>query len=157
MRKSNYSLHLGNDYWAENTSILLKYPSLYIRMYGYAFRRTYRSRAETWHGSREQAPRFESIFSKLPHQKSKVSQKSSYFRNALWPPHLVGRAPDQRVMNCWDHRSCSGQPGSTRGQIAQECPIGTKFDRKNPWPKSSILLGSKVMQRLIGVNQGSNC
>ena len=35
--------------------------------------------------------RFESIFSKRPHPKSKVIQRSSCFRNALWPPYLVGR------------------------------------------------------------------
>ena len=39
-------------------------------------------------------------------------------RNALWPPNLVGRIPDQSLMHCWGQRSCRGQPVSTRGQIA---------------------------------------
>ena len=39
-------------------------------------------------------------------------------RNALWLPNLVGRTPDQSVMHCWCQRSCSGQLGSTRDQIA---------------------------------------
>ena len=33
-------------------------------------------------------------------------------------PNLVGRTPDQSIMHCWGQRSCRGQPGSTRGQIA---------------------------------------
>ena len=36
--------------------------------------------------------------------------------NAPWPPNLVGRTHDQSVMHCWGLRSCTGQPGSTRGQ-----------------------------------------
>ena len=91
-------------------------------------------------------PRFESIFSKRPHQRSKVIQRSSCLRNALWPPNLVGRTPDRSVMHCWGRRSCRGHPGSTRGQIAQECPMATKFGRKNPWPECNALVGSKVMQ-----------
>ena len=38
--------------------------------------------------------------------------------NALWPPNLVGRTPDQRVMQCWGQRLCRGQLGSNRGQFA---------------------------------------
>ena len=39
-------------------------------------------------------------------------------RSALWSSNLMGRIPDQSVMHCWGQRSCRGQPGSTRGQIA---------------------------------------
>ena len=38
---------------------------------------------------------------------------SSCLKNALWLPNLVGRIPDQRVMQCWGQRSCKvswGQP-----------------------------------------------
>ena len=63
-------------------------------------------------------PRLKSIFSKWPHQRSKVIQRSSCLRNAPWLPNLVGRIPDQRVMHCWGQRSCRGHPGSTRCQIA---------------------------------------
>ena len=38
--------------------------------------------------------------------------------NALWPPNLVGRTPDQSVMHCWGQRSCRGQVGLSRGQFA---------------------------------------
>ena len=48
-------------------------------------------------------------------------------RNALWLPNLVGRNPDQRIMHCWNQRSCWGQPESTRGQIARKSPMATKF------------------------------
>ena len=44
--------------------------------------------------------KFESIFSKQPYPRSKVIQKSSCFRNALWTPNLVGRTPDESVMQC---------------------------------------------------------
>ena len=61
---------------------------------------------------------FESIISKQLHHRSKVIQWSSCIRNALWLPNLVGRTPDQSVMHCWGQRSCRGQLGSARGQIA---------------------------------------
>ena len=77
--------------------------------------------------------------------------------NAVWPPNLVGRTPDQRVMHCWGWRSCRGQLGSRRGQFASQCPMATKFGGKNPWPECYVLLGSKVMQGSSMVNQGSNC
>ena len=101
--------------------------------------------------------RFDSIFSKSPYQRSKVIQRSSCFRNALWPPNLVGLTSSQRVMHCWDQRSFRVQLGSTRVTIGQECQMATKFGRKNPWPKSNAFQGSNVMQGLTGVNQGSNC
>ena len=41
---------------------------------------------------------FESIFLKQPHKKSKVILRSSFLRNFLWLPNLVGRTPDQRGM-----------------------------------------------------------
>ena len=36
-----------------------------------------------------------------------------------------------------------GQLGSTRCKITQECPIATKFGRKNSLPESNTLLGRK--------------
>ena len=108
-------------------------------------------------GIEDGPPRLKSIFSKWPHRRSKVIQRSSYLRNALWLPNLVGRVPDQRVMHCgvkghagviqgqpgvkllrnalwppnlvgkisdqtvmqcWSQRSCRGQLGSSRGQLA---------------------------------------
>ena len=77
--------------------------------------------------------------------------------NALWPPNLVGRTPDQSIMHCWGQRSCRGQLGSSRGQFAWQCHMATKFGGKNPWPKCNALLGSKVMQGSSRVHQGSNC
>ena len=41
-----------------------------------------------------------------------------FLRNALWPPNLVERTPDQSAMHWWDQRSCRGQLRSTRGKIA---------------------------------------
>ena len=77
--------------------------------------------------------------------------------NALWPPNLMGRTLDQSVVHCWGQRSCRSQLGSSRGQFARQCPMATKFDGKNPWPKCYALLGSKVMQGWSRGNQGSNC
>ena len=37
----------------------------------------------------------------------------------LWVQNLVGRTPDRSVMHWWGQRSCRGQPGSTRGKIAE--------------------------------------
>ena len=46
-------------------------------------------------GVGDEPTRFEGIFSKRPDQRSKVSQRSICFRNALWPPDLVGRTTDR--------------------------------------------------------------
>ena len=51
--------------------------------------------------------------------------------NALWPPNLVGRTPDQSIMHCLGQRSCRGQLGSNRGQFTKQCPMVTKFGGKN--------------------------
>ena len=98
-------------------------------------------------------PRFESMFSKWP-RRSKIIQRSGYFKNALWPPNLVGRIHDQSVMHWWSQKSCRGQLGSTWGQIAQECPMTAKFGRKNPSTKCSAMMGSKVMQGSVGSTWG---
>ena len=66
--------------------------------------------------------------------------------NALWPPNLVGRTHDQRVMRCWGQRSCTSQPESTRGQIPYKCYVATKIGRKDPRPECNVLMGSKVLQ-----------
>ena len=63
-------------------------------------------------------PRSMVNFSKQPHQRAKVIKRSICLRNTLRPPNLVGRTPDKIVMHCWGQRSCSGQLGSTRSQIA---------------------------------------
>ena len=76
--------------------------------------------------------------------------------NALWPPNLVGRTPDQSVIHWWGQRSCRGHPGSTRGQIAYKCRMTTKFGGKNHWPKRNALLGSKVMKGSAGVKLFNN-
>ena len=78
-------------------------------------------------------------------------------RNALWLPDLVGRTPDRNEVQCWGHMPCMGQLRSTRGHIAQECPVATKFGRMNPWPKCSAMLGLKVIWGQMGVNRVSNC
>ena len=44
---------------------------------------------------------------------SRVSQSQLVFEllgNALWLPNLVGRTPDQSILQCWDQSSCMGQP-----------------------------------------------
>ena len=46
-----------------------------------------------------------------------VNLRSNSLRNALWPPNLVGRIPDQSSIHCWGQRSCRGQLGSSRGQF----------------------------------------
>ena len=69
---------------------------------------------------------------------------------------LVGRNPDRSVVHCWGHRSCRDQPGSNRGQVAQECSTATKFGR-NPWPKCSAMMRSKVVWGQMGANRRSVC
>ena len=101
-------------------------------VYGYAFHRALRYRAETWDGGRGPT-RFESIFSKRPHQGSKVIHRSSCFRNVKWPPNVVGRNLDWSVTDYWGQWSYGDQQGSSRGQSVQECPLATKFGRTNSW------------------------
>ena len=101
-------------------------------------------------------PWFVVNFSKRPDQRSKVIQRSMCLRNVLWLPNLVGRTPDRSVMHCWGQRSRRGHPGSTRGQIAQECPMATNFGEKDPWLECNALVGLKVMQGQLGVIQRSN-
>ena len=62
--------------------------------------------------------RFVGIFSKRPHLGSKVIQGLICLRNALWLSNLVRRTPDQSIVHCWGQRSCRGQLGSSRGQLA---------------------------------------
>ena len=60
---------------------------------------------------------------------SNVIRRSSCFRNARWPPNLVGWTPGQRGLHClhwWGQRTYRGQSKSTRCQIAQGCPLWTK-------------------------------
>ena len=61
------------------------YVGVCLCMYGYVFRRALRYRAETWHGGpchglMDRSMSFESIFSKRPHQRSKVIQRPSCFK-----------------------------------------------------------------------------
>ena len=87
----------------------------------------------------------------------KGSAGVNLLNNALWPPNLVGRIHDQNVMHCWGQSSCTGQPGSTTGQIPQNCPVSAKIGRKNPRPECNALMGSKVLQGSSGVNHRQNC
>ena len=41
--------------------------------------------------------RVKSIFSRRPHHRSKIIQRSNYLGNALWPPNLVRKNPDWSV------------------------------------------------------------
>ena len=75
--------------------------------------------------------------------------------NALWPPNLVERTPDQSVMHCWGQRSCKA--GVKWGQFVKQYLMPTKVSGKNPWPKRNALLGSKVIQGSAGVKKGSIC
>ena len=71
--------------------------------------------------------------------------------SAHWPPNLVGRTPDQSAMYCWGQRSCRGQPGSTRGQIPQKCPVATKFGSKDPRPECNAMRSCRGQ---LGSTQG---
>ena len=52
-------------------------------------------------------------------------------RNALWPPHLMGRTLSE-VLYIPGVEVHEGSAGSSRGQIARELPMTTKFGKKNP-------------------------
>ena len=62
-------------------------------MSGYAFRRAL---LKTWHGGRGRPPRFESIFSKRPHQSSKVIHRLSCLKmpygHQIWSEEPLARA-----------------------------------------------------------------
>ena len=77
-----------------------------------------------------------------------------WIKGVLWLPHLVERTPDQNKMHCMLLRlkvmSCRGQPGSTRGQIARNSPMATKFGNSSR-PEFNTLLG----QRSCRGNEGS--
>ena len=116
--------HLVKGLSRATISILLKYRSLYVCKYGYTFRCASRYRAETWHvGIGDGPTRFERIFWKQTDQRSKVIQRSSCFRNAVWPSNLVGRTPDWNVMH-W----VKGYAEVNRGQV------GGKLLRSALWP-----------------------
>ena len=116
---------------------------MYVCMYGCVFHCALRYEAKTWHVGRGRTHGiWEHIFEAT---RPKVIQRSSCFRDALWPPNLVRIIPDWNVMHCLGQRS-GDQPGSTRGQLVQECLMATKFGRTNPWPMWSAMLGSKVIQ-----------
>ena len=59
--------------------------------------------------------------------------------NSLWQPTLVERTLDQ--MQCID--GIRSQPGSSRGQIAQECSMATRFGRKKPCCPMAARFGRK--------------
>ena len=73
--------------------------------------------------------RFESIFTKRLHQRSKVIQRSSCFRNAIWSPYLEGTTPATEVQCI---AGIKGHAGVNRGQSGQECPVATQFGREKP-------------------------
>ena len=53
-------------------------------------------------------------------------------RNALWPPNLGRRTPDQSETQCWGQRSHRGHAGSTRGQHCLGLPCGHHIWSKEP-------------------------
>ena len=107
----------------------------YVCMSSYAFRHALRYGAETWHGGRGQAHKVCAMHyaCKLITGDIKFLYKIKYFpdrptrlsgryvtgikqlfchglSNAIWPPDLVGRTPDQSVMHYWGQRSCRSHP-----------------------------------------------
>ena len=68
-----------------------------------------------------------------------VNQGSKLLRNILWQ---LWKEPLTEVQ-CID--GVKSHAGVSRGQIAQQCPMPTRFGRKNYWPESKTLLGSKYM------------
>ena len=90
---------------------------------GYSvFRYALRYGAETWLEGRECPPPPETQGHIFKATQPKVIQRSSWFWNVLWPPNLVTKNTEGSVMHFWGQRSW-GKLGSTRGQIAQKCPI----------------------------------
>ena len=92
------------------TTKISKSVSVYASMYGHAFCRAFRYGAETWHGLR-------AYFRSKPTQGQRSSppkvkgHQECCFRNALWPPNLVGRTSDRSVIHIWGQRTCRGKPG----------------------------------------------
>ena len=76
--------------------------------------------------------------------------------NALWPPHLVGKTPDQNVMHCWGQRSCRGQVGS----ICLAMPYDHQIWWEEPLSRVKGIAGVKghveVIWGQVGVNLLSN-
>ena len=97
--------------------------------------------------------RFKSIFLKRSHQRSKAIQRSNCLRNALWP---LNPWPECSAFSC-NQRSHRGHLGSTRDEIAQECPMATKFGMKNPWSKCIALLGQRSCRDNISGQPEGNC
>ena len=97
--------------------------------------------------------RLNSIFSKWPHQRSNVMQRSNCLRNVPWQANVVTTTPDRNVVHCWGQRSHRGHLGSARGQIVQECPVATKFSR-NTFDQSVVHWWG---QRSCRGQPGSNC
>ena len=83
-------------------------------------------------------PRFVVNFSKRPHQRSKVIQRSSCLRNALWLPNLVGKTPDQSVMHCWGQRSCRGHTGQPEVKLLGNAN-GHQIWKQEPKPEVNCL------------------
>ena len=65
----------------------------------------------------DRCPRGMVNFSKWPHQRSKVIQRSCCLRKALWLPNLVERTPDQSIMHWWGQMSCRGQRGQAEVKL----------------------------------------
>ena len=126
-------------------------------MSSYAFRHALRYQAESWHGGRGRAHEVCGHIFEATHLGSKVIQRSICLRNALWPPNLVERIPDQSVMHCWGQ----SHKGVSWGQV------GVNLLNSALWPPNLVgrtpdqsvmhLLGSKVMLGSARVNQRSNC
>ena len=80
--------------------------------------------AETLHGDRGRAPEAQEHILEVTPSKVKGHPGVKLLRNALWLPNLMRRIPNQTVMHCWGQRSCRGQLGSSRGQVALEILYG---------------------------------
>ena len=91
---------------------------MYVCMYGYAFRRALRCRADSWYGGRGRAHEICGHIFEVTPPVSKVIQGLICLKNVLWLPNLVRRTPDQIVVHCRGQRPCRDHLGSTRGQIA---------------------------------------
>ena len=106
-----------------------------VSVSGYAFRSVSMHLAETWLNGKEWVPEVCGQLFKVTRPKFKGHPEFKLLSECPMVTKLVGRTPDQSAMHSWDQRSCRGQLGSTRGQIAQEYSMATKFGR----------MGSKVM------------
>ena len=78
-------------------------------------------------------------------------------RNALWPPNLVGRTPDQSVMHCWGQRSCSVSRGQPEVKLLRNTLWPPNLVGRTPDQSVMHCWGQRSCKGQPGVNQRSNC